>query len=90
MVIDFKPEQQQIIDRAIESGAYRKSREVLDQALELIREQLDVESWTLENRNELAAHIERGFAESERGELIDGDNLIETLRRRRAERMKPH
>ena len=32
----------------------------------------------------IAAHIEIGFTQAERGELIDGDMAIEMLRRRRS------
>jgi Arc/MetJ-type ribon-helix-helix transcriptional regulator len=37
----------------------------------------------------VAAHIETGFAQAQRGELTDGDAAVETLRQRRAERLKP-
>jgi len=37
----------------------------------------------------VAAHIAAGFAQAERGELIDGDAAVEQLRRRRAERLNP-
>jgi predicted transcriptional regulator len=40
-------------------------------------------------RESIAAHIETGFAQAERGELIEGDAAIEMLRRRRSERLKP-
>ena len=50
---------------------------------------MDPEDWMLEEREAVAAHIETGFAEAERGELIDGDAAIEMLRQRRAERLKP-
>jgi predicted transcriptional regulator len=33
------------------------------------------EEWLAENRDEIAAAIELGFAEAERGELIDGDEV---------------
>jgi Arc/MetJ-type ribon-helix-helix transcriptional regulator len=89
MTIDLKPEQQRVIDLAVRSGAYQSPGEVLDQALEIIREQLDLEDWMLEKRDEVASHIATGFAQAERGELIDGDAAVESLRRRRAERMKP-
>ncbi|HEV2963861.1 MAG TPA: hypothetical protein VG649_18690 [Candidatus Angelobacter sp.] len=39
-------------------------------------------------KESIAAHIEKGFAQAERGELIDGDAAIEMLRRRRTERLK--
>jgi antitoxin ParD1/3/4 len=87
MVIDLKPEQQRVIDLAIGSGAYQKPDEVLDQAFEIIREQLHHENWMLEQREAVAAHIEKGFAQAERGELTDGDIAVEILRQRRAERL---
>jgi Arc/MetJ-type ribon-helix-helix transcriptional regulator len=33
MVIDLKPEQQRVIDHAIQSGAYRDPAEVVDQGI---------------------------------------------------------
>ena len=43
MTIDLKPEQQRLIDLAVQSGAYRNPDEVLERAFELIREQLNLE-----------------------------------------------
>jgi antitoxin ParD1/3/4 len=83
MVIDLKPEQQRVIDQAVQSGAYRDPAEVVDQAFEIIREQLDLGGWMLDQREAVASHIERGFAQAERGELTDGDAAIEMLRQRR-------
>lgn len=42
-----------------------------------------------EQREAIAVRIEKGFAQAERGELIDGDAAIEMLRQRRGERLKP-
>ena len=89
MTIDLKPEQQRVIDLAVRSGAYQNAGEVLDQALEIIREQLDLEDWMLVQRKEVAVQIATGFAQAERGELIDEDATLEMLRKRRAERLKP-
>ncbi len=89
MSIDLNPEQQRVIDLAVQSGAYKNPGEVLDRAFEIIREQLNLESWLLEHRQAITAHIETGFAQAERGELIDGDAAIEMLRQRRAQRLKP-
>ena len=88
MTIDLKPEQQRMIDLAVQSGAYRDRDEVLDQAFEIIREQLDLEDWMLVQREEVAAHIANGFAQSERGELMDADEAVKILRQRRAARLK--
>ena len=84
MVIDLKPEQQRVIDLAVGSGAYQNPGEVIDQAIEIIREQLDLKDWMLERREAIAASIETGFAQAERGELIDGDTALQMLRQRRA------
>jgi Arc/MetJ-type ribon-helix-helix transcriptional regulator len=89
VTIDLKPEQQRVIDLAIRSGAYRNPGEVLDQALDIIREQLDLKDWMVEQREAVAAHIETGFAQAERGEPTDGDAAVEMLRQRRTERLKP-
>jgi Arc/MetJ-type ribon-helix-helix transcriptional regulator len=89
MTIDLKPEQQRVIDLAVRSGAYQNPSEVLDQAFEIIREQLDLEDWMVEQRDGLSAQIETGFAQAERGESIDGDAAVEMLQQRRAQRLKP-
>jgi hypothetical protein len=59
----------------------------LEQAFEIIREQLQLEDWMAEQHDAVAAHIATGFAQAERGELIDGDAAVELLRQRRAERL---
>ena len=58
MVIDLKPEQQRLIDLAVQSGAYQDPAEVVDQAFEIIREQLSHGDWMLEERVMVASHIE--------------------------------
>ena len=88
MTIDLKPDQQQVIDLAVRSGAYQNPAEVLDQAFEIIREQLELQDWMSSEREAIAAHIEKGFSQAERAELVDGDDAIEILRKRRAERSK--
>lgn len=86
-MIDLKPEQQRVFDLAVRSGA--SPEEVLDQAFEIIRDQLNLEDWMVEQGEAVAAHIEKGFAEAERGELMDGDDAVATLRQHRLERLKP-
>jgi len=90
MSIDLKPEQQRVIDLAVRSGVYRDAGEVLDRAFEIIGEQLDLEDWMSDHREAIASRVALGFAQAERGELIDGDEAVEKLRQRRIERPKPH
>ena len=57
MTIELKPEHQRTIDLAIRSGAYHDPEEVLDQAFEMIREQLHPEEWMTDQREGLASQI---------------------------------
>jgi len=59
---------------------------VLDQALDILREQLENEDWMREQKDEVAAQIATGFGQAEAGELMDGEEAVRMLRRRRAER----
>jgi Arc/MetJ-type ribon-helix-helix transcriptional regulator len=88
MTIELKPEHQRTIDLAIQSGAYHDRDEVLDQAFDIIREQLKLEDWMRERREALASQIAIGFAQADRGELMDGEEAVTMLRQRRAERLK--
>jgi hypothetical protein len=84
MMIELKPEQQRILERAAKSGL--SPEEVLDQAFAVIEEQFQNEEWLLAERDVINAQIERGFTQAENGELIDGDEAIRLLRERRAKR----
>ena len=44
----------------------------------------------LEQRKDVAAHIATGYAQAERGELLDEDATLALLRNRRAERPNSH
>jgi hypothetical protein len=84
MILELKPEQQKLLDRAARSGM--SPEEVLDQAFAVIGEQYRNEEWMLAGRDEIAAHIAEGFAQAERGELTDGEEAVRMLRARREAR----
>lgn len=85
MTIPLKPELQAIIQKDVQRGPYESVDEFVERAVELLHEQ---EEWVSENRAEIAAQVERGFAQVERGELIDGAEAVRWLRQRRAARLK--
>jgi Arc/MetJ-type ribon-helix-helix transcriptional regulator len=85
MTIELKPEHQRTIELAVQSGAYRDFNEVLDQAFDILREQLRFEDWMGKEREGLASQIATGFAQAERGELMDSEEALTLLRQRRAE-----
>jgi putative addiction module CopG family antidote len=80
MQLNLPDDLQRLIDKRISSGAYANPEDVLRRALEA---QDAEESWTDEERHALSAHIEEGYQQAERGELIEG-----TQSRREIEAMK--
>jgi len=70
MQLNVPPDLESLINKRLSSGAYANAEEVLRRALEA---QDAEESWTDEERRALSAHIEEGYLQAERGELIDGD-----------------
>ena len=80
MQLDIPPDLETLINKRLSSGAYRNAEDVLRRALEA---QDAEESWTEEERRALCAHIEEGYQQAERGQLIDG-----TQGRRDVEAMK--
>ncbi len=63
------PDLEKLIKKRLSSGVYSSPEDVVRRALEA---QDAEESWTDEERRALSAHIEEGFQQAERGELIDG------------------
>jgi predicted transcriptional regulator len=55
--------------------------EFVEPAIQMLHER---EDWLVRNRVEIAEQIEHGFAQAERGELIDGDEVFSLLRGRRS------
>jgi predicted transcriptional regulator len=84
MILELKPEQQRVLDRAARSGM--SPEDVLDQAFAVIHEQYRNEDWLLADKDSIAAQIEEGFAQSERGELVDAEQAMQMLQDRRANR----
>ncbi len=84
MILELKPEQKEVLDRAAQSGM--SPEEVLDQAFAVIREQYRSQDWMLADREAIADQIAEGFAQAERGELVDPEEAIRILRDRRIKR----
>jgi predicted transcriptional regulator len=86
MILELKPEQIEILELAKRSGMSQE--EVVDRAFAVIREQLEMDEWMLANRDQITAQIEEGYAQAQRGELIDGEEVVRILREDRAQRQK--
>lgn len=58
------------VAEALRSGAYQGPDEVIDRALDILRER---DEWLAANRQEIGAKIDRGLQELDRGEGIPED-----------------
>jgi Arc/MetJ-type ribon-helix-helix transcriptional regulator len=70
MQLNVPPDLETLINKRLSSGGYAGVEDVLRRALEA---QDTEESWTDEEGRVLSSHIEEGYLQAERGELIDGD-----------------
>jgi len=68
MHLNLPQDLETLINKRLSTGAYADTEDVLRRALEA---QDAEESWTDEERRALSAHIEEGYRQAERGELID-------------------
>ena len=83
--ISITPELDEFLQSRVQSGRYQTTSEVVREALRLLeRQEQSREAAT----QQLKAKLQRGAAEAERGELIDGDEVFEELRQMIAERRK--
>jgi len=69
MQLTVPPDLETLINKRISSGGYANAEDVLRSAL---ASQDAEESWTDEEFRAFSAHIEEGYLQAERGELIDG------------------
>ena len=69
MQLNVPPDLEMLINKRLSSGGYTSIEDVLRRALEA---QDAEEGWTDEERRALSAHIEKGYLQAERGDLIDG------------------
>ncbi|HEY6329593.1 MAG TPA: hypothetical protein VI756_09650 [Blastocatellia bacterium] len=70
MQLNIPPDIEDLINKRLSSGGYSSAEDVLRRALQA---QDAEESWTDDERGALSVHIEEGFLQAERGELIDSD-----------------
>ncbi|MGA2186490.1 MAG: type II toxin-antitoxin system ParD family antitoxin [Bryobacteraceae bacterium] len=67
MTITLRPEHEELIARAIRSGAYQNPEEVIERALEMLRND---DEWLRDNKDSIREKIERAFGQFERGEFF--------------------
>lgn len=76
MQVKLPPDLETLVNKRLNSGVYASVEDVFRRALEA---QDAEESWTDEERQALTAHIEDGFLQAERGELIDAEQARDEM-----------
>jgi putative addiction module CopG family antidote len=80
MTIRLKPELEALIQKDVERGPYQSADEFVELAVQMLHEQ---EQWLADNRTDIAAKIEKGFASAQRGELLDPEQVRSQLDERK-------
>lgn len=82
MNVRLRPEIEKLIKQDVERGPYQSVDEFIERAVSMLHEQ---EAWLAENRADIKAKIDEGYAAAQRGELIDGDEVRSRMEERKRE-----
>ena len=82
MTITLRPEHEEAVARAIQSGAYRNPDEVIARALEVLRAE---EDWLHDQREAIAEKIERAFGQFDKGEFLSSAESRAEMAKRKAQ-----
>jgi len=81
MTIKLKPEDEELIQKRLQSGAFTSAEEVVHYALE----SLDAEDeWVRQNRQAIQGKIDRAFDQFERGEGLTAEESLARLEAKKA------
>jgi len=83
--ISLTPELGAFLQSRVKSGRYQTTSEVVREAIRLLQHQ---ENEREQGLRQLKAKLQRGAAQAERGELLDGDVVFEELRQMIEERRR--
>lgn len=76
MTITLTPDLEDFVKAKVASGSYSSAREVIQQGLRLLE---DIESMLDVPASELSAQIAVGLEQADRGELLDGEEVLQEL-----------
>jgi antitoxin ParD1/3/4 len=79
MNVSLTPELEQLIEQKVKGGMYNSASEVIRAGLRLLQEQDELKQIRL---RELKRDVQKGIAQIDRGEIVDGDEVFRELRER--------
>jgi len=80
MTITLRPEHEQLITQALQSGAYQDPEDVIARALEMLHSE---NAWLHENKDIVHEKIERAFEQFERGEFFSAEESRADMEKRK-------
>ncbi len=87
MAIEVSPEIQAMIDQDVARGPYESAQQFVEEAIRRLHAE---EEWFAENREEISAKIEEGWAAIEREELLDEDEVRRDMEKMKREWFEKH
>jgi putative addiction module CopG family antidote len=87
MNIRLRPEIEDLIKKDIQCGAYESVDDFVEQAVSMLHER---EAWLAANREKIRAKIAEGYAEAQRGELIDASDVRAHMEERKRAWLAEH
>lgn len=85
MNVSLSPELERLIEEKVKSGMYNSASEVIRAGLRLMQEQDELRQMRL---RELQRDVKKGLDQIERGEVVEGDEVFQELRKRQSKRKK--
>lgn len=76
MNIRLKPELERLVEEDVQRGPYKTADEFVERAVGLLHEQ---ESWLAEHSGEIDAKIGEGYAAAKSCELIDSEDVRQSM-----------
>ncbi len=76
--MELKPETEALIQKRLQSGVFSSPEQVIERALEFLSAE---EDWLAENREAIAAQIQEGWEEAQKGELTDAEQVRAEMER---------
>lgn len=87
MTITIRPEDEQLIAAAIQTGAYQNPDDVIGRALQILRSE---EEWPDENKNAVGEKIDRAFGQFERGDFFSSEQSRADMEKRKEKWLLEH
>jgi len=87
MIIELKPEDEQLIQERLQSGAFASVEDVIHRALKSLEAD---EFWLKEGKESIHEKISRGIAQLDRGEGISAEESHAEFEKKRAAWIEQH